>query len=143
MYMCRYTRVYMCIYVCVYIYIYIYTEREREREGPRLRVTTVRSGAPRSQAAGCLVRLQLPQSPSTRAGGASSPPLLGKGTNKSGIPLRGGGRSSSSLNRSLSGKAPAPSLGNRSIMAKPCKPSWVLHPPPPPPGCRTVRLGSG
>ena len=34
-----------------------------------MRVTTVRSGAPRSQAAGCLVRLQLPPSPSTRARG--------------------------------------------------------------------------
>ena len=40
--------------------------REREREGPRLRVATVRSGAPRSQAAGCLVRLQLPRTPHSR-----------------------------------------------------------------------------
>ena len=44
-----------------------------------MRVATVRSGAPRSRAAGCLVRLQLPQSPSTRAGGGRRPPPPGEG----------------------------------------------------------------
>ena len=56
--------------------------RGGEREGPRLRVTTVRFGAPCPQAAGCLVRLQLPPSPSTRARGGQRPPPLGEGYEK-------------------------------------------------------------
>ena len=47
-----------------------------------MRVTTVLSGAPRPQAAGCLVRLQLPPSPSTRAGGGQRPPPPGEGNEK-------------------------------------------------------------
>ena len=43
--------------ICVSIYL-PHTYIRKEREGPRLRVATVRSGAPRSQAAGCLVKLQ-------------------------------------------------------------------------------------
>ena len=57
-------------------------EREREREGPRMRVTTVRFGAPRSQAAGCIIRLQLPPGPSTRAGGGQRAPPPGEGNEK-------------------------------------------------------------
>ena len=57
-------------------------EGAKSREGPRLRVTTVLSGAPRPQAAGCLVRLQLPPSPSTRAGGGQRPPPPGEGNEK-------------------------------------------------------------
>ena len=53
-------------------------KRENEREGPRLRVTTVQFGAPRPQAAGCLIRLQLPPSPSTRARGGQRPPPPGE-----------------------------------------------------------------
>ena len=44
-----------------------------------MRVTTVLFGAPRPQAAGCLVRLQLPPSPSTRARGGQRPPPPGEG----------------------------------------------------------------
>ena len=66
-------------------------------------------------------------------GGASGPPLLGKGTNKSGISLMGERKSSPSQYKSRSGRAPAPSLGGRPTVARPCKPSWVLLPPPTPP----------
>ena len=84
--MCECVLMYVCMYVCIYIYIYtyIYIYVYIEREGPRLRVTTVQFGAPRPQAAGCLVRLQLPPSPSTRAREANGPPLLGKGTKNPG-----------------------------------------------------------
>ena len=73
-----YVYIYICIYIYIYICMYIYIYIHREREGPRLRVTTVQFGAPRPQAAGCLVRLQLPPSPSTRARGGQRPPPPGE-----------------------------------------------------------------
>ena len=57
-----------------------------------MRVTTVRFGAPRSQAAGCLIRLQLPPSPSTRAGGAQRPPPPGERNEKVREVTQGGKR---------------------------------------------------
>ena len=100
-------------------------EREREGEGPRLRVATVRSGAPRSQAAGCLVRLQLPRSPSTRAGRGLWPPFLGMGVNKSGISHSKRDKFSSSLNWFPPGRALAPSPGSCTALARARRPARV------------------
>ena len=57
-----------------------------------MRVTTVRFGAPRSQAAGCLIRLQLPPIPSTRAGGGQRPLPPGEGNEKVRDVAQGGGK---------------------------------------------------
>ena len=106
-------------------------DRERGREGPRLRVTTVRFGAPRSQAAGCLIRLQLPPSLSTRAGGGpAAPPSWGRERKSPGRHSGGGRRSSPSLYRSPLGRGSALFPGERSPVARPCKPPRVTPPPP-------------
>ena len=57
-----------------------------------MRVTTVRFGAPRSQAAGCLIRLQLPLNPATRAGGGLRPPPPGERNEKVRDVTQGGKR---------------------------------------------------
>ena len=113
-----------------------------------MRVATVRFGAPRSQAAGCLVRLQLPRSPSTRTGGGLWP-SPGMGTKKSGMTLSSGGKSSSSLNSSTPGRVPAPPPGGGAVLARVCRPSWVpsnrTHPAtcrPPWPALRSPGAGS-
>ena len=106
-----------------------------------MRVTTVRFGAPRSQAAGCLIRLQLPLCPSTRAGGSQRPPPPREGDEKvrdgtqrgkkiiivaEQIPARGG---------------PVPSPVERSLAARTCRPPRVTLPPSSPP--RMPRPGPG
>ena len=57
-----------------------------------MRVTTVQFGAPRSQAAGCLIRLQLPPNPSTRARGGLRPPPPGERNEKVRDVTQGGKR---------------------------------------------------
>ena len=63
--------------------------------------------------------------PTTRAGGACGTPLLGMGTNKSGIALSKKRKSSASLNSSTPGKAPAPPPGAGAVLARARKPSWA------------------
>ena len=95
-----------------------------------MRVTTVRFGAPRSQAAGCLIRPQLPPIPSTRAGGGQWPPPPGEGNEKVRDVTQGGRRSSLSLCRSPHGRGSALFPGERFLVARPCKPPRVTLPPP-------------